>query len=53
MPDGTTLELRAGDNPVLVLIQGENRVQVKLAHVKAAVAALVDGAADLAELLTA
>lgn len=53
LPDGITLELRAGDNPALVLVQGENRVQVELAHVKAVVAALAGGAVDLAEFLTA
>lgn len=38
LPDGITLELRAGGSPALVLSQGENRVQVELAHVKAALA---------------
>jgi hypothetical protein len=51
LPDGITLELRAGDHPTLVLVQGENRVQVELAHAKVVVAALVDAAADLAILL--
>jgi hypothetical protein len=34
-----------------VIAQGENQVRVELAHVKALVAAFVDAAADLAELL--
>lgn len=41
------LELRAGDEPALVLAQDENRVRVELSTVKAAVAALTDAAADL------
>ena len=48
---GLALELRAGDEPALVLVQGENRVRVDLAHSKALVAALTDAAADLAEVL--
>ena len=48
---GTVLELRIGDDPALVLVQGENRVRVKLAHIKILVAALTDAAADLAEVL--
>ena len=32
LPAGITLELRAGDDPALVLVRGENRVQVELAH---------------------
>ncbi|MFC2023488.1 hypothetical protein ACFLT5_01985 [Chloroflexota bacterium] len=51
LPRGAVLELRAGDKPALVLAQGENRLSVELAQVKAVVAALVDGAADLAEVL--
>ena len=51
LPDDITLELRAGDNPALILLQGENRVQVGLAHVKGVVAAMADAAADLAEFL--
>jgi hypothetical protein len=46
-----TLELHAGDDPALVLAQGDNLVRVKLAHVKPLVAALTDAAADLAEVL--
>jgi hypothetical protein len=53
LADGTTLELRAGDNPALVLIQSEIRVQVEFAHVKGEVAASADAAADPAELLAA
>lgn len=52
LPDGLTLELWAGAAPALVLAQGERRVRVDLAHVKGVVAALVGGAADLAEVLT-
>ncbi len=51
LPGGLTLEVRGGDKPTLVLAQGENRVRVDLAHVKALVAALVDAAADLVEVL--
>jgi hypothetical protein len=51
LPNGLALELRAGDDPALVLVQGENRVRVELTQVKALVAALVDAAADLAEVL--
>lgn len=51
LPDGLALDLRAGDVPALVLTQGENRASVELAHVKGLVAALVEGAADLAEVL--
>jgi hypothetical protein len=50
LPGGAALELRAGERPALVLAQGENRVSVELAHVKAVVAALVDGAADSAQM---
>jgi hypothetical protein len=53
LPGGLALGLRAGDDPVLVLAQGENRVRVELAHVKLVVAGLVDGATDLAEVLAA
>jgi hypothetical protein len=51
LPDSIALELRAGGNPCLVLAQGENRVRVELSNVKALLAALVDAAADLAEVL--
>ena len=51
LPDGVALELRAGDDPAVVLAQGEDRVRVELANVKAVVAALTDAAADLAEVL--
>jgi hypothetical protein len=53
LPSGLAPELRGGDVPALVLVQGEDRVRVELAHVKAVVAALADAAADLAELLAA
>ena len=53
LPDGLTLELWGGGNPALVLAQGERRVRVDLPHVKTVVAALVDSAADLAEVLAA
>jgi hypothetical protein len=46
-----TLELHAGDDPALVLAQGENQVRVELPHAKSLVAALTDAAADLAEVL--
>jgi len=46
------LELR-GDPPGLVLVQGSDRVTVDLAHVKAAIAAMGDAAADLARSLAA
>jgi hypothetical protein len=45
--------MRGGDDPALVLVQGEHRVRVELAHAKVVVAALADAAADLAELLAA
>jgi hypothetical protein len=51
LPDSITLELRAGDNPALALLQGENRLKVELAHITGVVAALADAAADPAELL--
>lgn len=53
LPDGVTLELRAGNDPALVLVQGENRVQIDLAYAKEVVAALVDPAADLTTFLAA
>jgi hypothetical protein len=53
LPGGLSLELQAGDDPALVLAQGECRVRVELPHVKVVVAALVDAAADLAKLLAA
>jgi hypothetical protein len=51
--------MRADDNRGLVLrstaseevTQGKNRVRMELAHVKGLVAALVDAAAELAEVL--
>jgi hypothetical protein len=35
----------------MLLVQGEAAVRIPLAHAKALVAALADGAADLAEVL--
>jgi hypothetical protein len=51
LTSGLTLEMLAGDNPALVLAQGDNCVRVDLANVKTLVAALTDAAADLAEVL--
>lgn len=51
LPGGLGVEPRAGDVPALVLSHGADRVCVKLAHVKGLMADLVDGAADLAEVL--
>ena len=53
LPGGTFLEMQAGGNPALVLAQGTNKVRVELADVKVVVAAHVDAAADLAEVLAA
>jgi hypothetical protein len=53
LPDGLSLELWSGANPVLALTQGERRVVVDLPHVKAVMAGLTGAAADLAELLAA
>ena len=47
------LELRGGEKPALVIVQGEDRVRVELADVKAVVAAMADAAADLAGVLAA
>jgi hypothetical protein len=51
LPGDLALEMRGGDKPALVLVQGENRVRIELAHAKVLVAALTDAAAGLAELL--
>ena len=51
LPGELALELQAGDDPALVLTEGENRVRIELPHVKVVVAALVDAAPDLGELL--
>jgi hypothetical protein len=51
LPGGVTLELCGGGTPVLILVQGENRVGIELADVKEAVAALTDAAVDLVGLL--
>ena len=53
LSDALTLKLQAGNVPALVLTQGERGVRVELPHVKDVVAALVDAAADLDELLAA
>lgn len=44
-------DVHAGDHPALVLAQGDDAVQIELAHARAVIAALTDAAADLAELL--
>lgn len=46
-----TQESTSTEAGALVLAQNENRVRVELAHVKVVVAAVVDAAADLAEVL--
>jgi hypothetical protein len=51
LPDGLTLELWRRGKPGLVLVQGNRRVVVDLANVKAVVAGVTDAAADLAEVL--
>jgi len=43
---GLVLKLHAGNAPALVLVQGENRIRVKLSNVKGLVAALTDAAAQ-------
>jgi len=53
LPDGLALELRGGDKPGLVLVQGSDRVIVELAHVKTVIAAMGDAAEDLAAVLAA
>jgi hypothetical protein len=40
-----------GDDPALVLVQGENRITVKLPHVLALVGALSNAAVNLAEAI--
>ena len=45
--------MRTGDNPALVLTQGDNQLRVELAHVKGLVAAVIYVAADLAADLAA
>ena len=51
LASGLAVEMQAGDDPALVLAQGEDRVRVELANVKTLVAALTDAAADLVEVL--
>ena len=50
---GLSLELRGGEKPALVIVQGSDRVRVELADVKTVVAAMADAAADLAGVLAA
>lgn len=50
---GLSVELRGGEKPALVLVQGEDRVRVELADVKVVMAAMGDAAADLAGVLAA
>jgi hypothetical protein len=52
VPGGLTLELHGGDKPATMLRQGDQAIRVELAHVKGLVAALADGAADLAEVVS-
>jgi hypothetical protein len=42
LPNGISLELRAGSSPALVLVQGENRGRAALTQAKGVVAGLVD-----------
>jgi hypothetical protein len=42
LPHVLALELWGGDNPALVLTEGESRVRVELPHVEGLVATLVD-----------
>ena len=51
LPNGLALELGRGGKPALVLVQGNRRVVVALAHVKAVVAAMTDAVTDLGEVL--
>ena len=51
MPGGLSLELRGGEKPGLVLVQGSDRVRVDLSHVKTVIAVMGDAAADLAAVL--
>jgi hypothetical protein len=45
LPDDLALEMR-GNPPGLVLVQGDDRVGVELAHVKTVIAAMGNAAAD-------
>jgi len=47
LPDAITLERRAGDNPALVLAQGENTARTQLTHTRQVIPALTDNAAEL------
>jgi len=51
LPGKLALELRAGDDPALVLVRGDDMTRTPLAHIKALVAALTDATADLAGVL--
>jgi hypothetical protein len=46
-----TIEAVTGDDPALVLVQGESTITVKLPQVLALVGALSNAAVNLAELL--
>lgn len=50
---GLSLELRGGEKPALVIVQGGERVRVELADVKTVIAGMGDAAADLAGVLAA
>jgi hypothetical protein len=52
LPGRLALELRAGDDLAMVLVQGENRIRVQLADAKNVVFSLVHGTTDLAEVLS-
>ena len=51
LPDGLALELRGGDKPALVIVQGSDRVKVELAYFKTVIAVMGNPAADLAGVL--
>ena len=51
MPGGLALELHGGDDPDLVIVQGSDRVIVRLTDAKLVLAAIGNGAADLAGVL--
>ena len=50
---GLSVEMRGGEKPALVLVQGEERVRVELTDVKTVVAVMADAAADLVGVLAA
>lgn len=47
LPGGLVLELRAGNNPALVLVKGDDTIRAERSTVTSMVAALVDVVADL------